>query len=200
MATEPELIHRNTKRTGELSEAAFLLKAESLGFHVSRPWGDSERYDFILDTGPRLWRVQLKCTEAVHARGYDIQPIYAVYGQGKVVYTADQIDVLVAHIIPKDTWYVLPVDAFAPCKSLRFYPDIECRRARWESYREAWHLLRNQDPIPQDPDAPPFSRFLREGGMEQSAPSSDCEGMDWRRCLLHAVREALRHTSAGTDS
>src|SRR5579864_8291970 len=136
-------VHRNTKRTGELSEAAFLLKAETLGFHVSRPWGDSERYDFILDAGSRLWRVQLKCTEVIRARGYDIQPIYAIYGQGKVVYTADEIDVLVAHIIPKDTWYVLPVEAFVPCKSLRFYPDIVCRRARWERYREAWHLLRN---------------------------------------------------------
>jgi len=111
MASESENpIHRNTKRTGELSEAAFLLKAESLGFHVAKPWGDSERYDFILDAGPRLWRVQLKCTEALRARGYDIQPIYAVYGQGKVVYSADEIDVLVAHIIPKDAWYVLPVE------------------------------------------------------------------------------------------
>jgi hypothetical protein len=52
----------NTKRTGELSEAAFLLKAKTLGFGVSRPWGDSERYDFVLDSGQRLWRAQIKCT------------------------------------------------------------------------------------------------------------------------------------------
>jgi PD-(D/E)XK endonuclease len=60
-------VHRNTKRTGELSEAAFLLKAETLGFHLAKPWGDSERYDFILDTGSRLWRVQLKCTQVLRA-------------------------------------------------------------------------------------------------------------------------------------
>src|SRR5437867_11060603 len=62
----------NTKRTGELSEAAFLLKAKTLGFGVSRPWGDSERYDFVLDSGQRLWRAQIKCTASVRARGYDI--------------------------------------------------------------------------------------------------------------------------------
>jgi hypothetical protein len=118
-----------------------LLKAESLGLHVSFPWGDSERYDFILDTGSRLWRIQLKSTESLCARGYNIQPIYSIYGQGKVAYTAADIDVIVAHIIPKDTWYILPVEAIAPLKSLRFYPDIKCRRARWEKYREAWHLL-----------------------------------------------------------
>ena|ERR1039458_6400730 len=131
-------IHRNTKRTGELSEAAFLLKAETLGFHLS------ERYDFILDTGPRLWRVQLKCTEVLRARGYDVQPIYTIYGKGKIVYTADDIDVLVAHILPLDVWYILPIEAFTPNKSLRFYPSNQCKRARWETYREAWHLLEPQ--------------------------------------------------------
>jgi hypothetical protein len=28
-----------------------------------------------------------------------------------------------------------------PNKSLRFYPSNHCKRARWETYREAWHLL-----------------------------------------------------------
>ncbi len=54
----------NSKRTGELSEAAFLHKAVGLGFKVTKPWGDSERYDFVLDSGRRLWRVQIKCTAA----------------------------------------------------------------------------------------------------------------------------------------
>jgi hypothetical protein len=134
-------VHRNTKRTGELSEAAFLLKAETLGFHLAKPWGDSERYDFILDTGARRWRVQIKCTEVLRARGYDVQPIYSIYGKGKVVYTADDIDLLAAYILPLNVWYVLPIEAFTPNKSLRFYPDIPCKRARWEQYREAWHLL-----------------------------------------------------------
>ena len=40
---------QTTKRRGELAELVFALKAASLGFGVSRPWGDSERYDFILD-------------------------------------------------------------------------------------------------------------------------------------------------------
>jgi len=134
-------IHRNPKRTGELSEAAFLLKARTLGFDVAKPWGDSERYDFILDTGPRLWRVQLRCTEVLRARGYDVQPIYSVYGKGKITYTAEDIDILVAHILPVDVWYILPIAAVAGSTSLRFYPDIPCKCARWEAYREAWHLL-----------------------------------------------------------
>ena len=45
-AREREL---NTKRRGELAELTFVLKAASLGFGVARPYGDSERYDVILD-------------------------------------------------------------------------------------------------------------------------------------------------------
>ena len=52
-----------------------------LGFKVTKPWGDSERYDFVVDSGGRLWRVQIKCTAAIRAGGYHIQPIHFVYGK-----------------------------------------------------------------------------------------------------------------------
>jgi hypothetical protein len=115
-----------------------------MGFRVAKPWGDSERYDFIVNAGGRLWRVQLKSTAVVHARGYEVQPLYSVYrrgGRGKGEYTADEIDVLAVHIRPCDVWYVIPVEALALAKNLRFYPDIECKCARWENYREAWRVM-----------------------------------------------------------
>ena len=136
---------RNSKRTGELSEAAFLHKAVGLGFRVTKPWGDSERYDFVLDSGRRLWRVQIKCTAVERAGGYHIQPIHFVYGKNKVVYTAEDIDVLAAHIVPLDVWYVVPVAALAQGKSLRLYPDDGCKTARFEKYREAWELFRREE-------------------------------------------------------
>jgi hypothetical protein len=119
---------RNSKRRWELAEAAFLLKVQSMGFRVAKPWGDSDRYDFILDSGGRLWRVQLKSTEVLHSRGYEVQSIYGVYGRGKSEYRADDIDVLVVRIGPVDARYVRPIAALA--KNLRFSPDIECKCAR----------------------------------------------------------------------
>ena len=47
----------NTKITGERSEAAFLPHALNLNLAIAKPWGDSRRYDFIIDNGARLWRV-----------------------------------------------------------------------------------------------------------------------------------------------
>jgi hypothetical protein len=134
--------YRTRKRVGELSEAAFVLKAATLGFLVAKPWGDSERYDFILDNGERLWRVQLKCTEVINAHAYAVRPTHLLPGKIIAVYTAKEIDVLVVHIVPVDVWYILPVEAFTKSRHFRFYPDLPCKRKpRWEKYREAWHLL-----------------------------------------------------------
>ena len=100
---------RNTKRAGERSEAAFLYKAAELGFGVAKPWGDSERYDFIVDTGRRLLRVQVKATDCLRAQAYETRATYTV-GKGRAVYSCRDIDFLVAHVVPLDVWYVLPVE------------------------------------------------------------------------------------------
>ena len=67
----------NTKRRGELSELAFVHKAASLGFGVAKPYGDSERFDFILVSrdwpqGDQLWRVQVKSTATLSQGFYHI--------------------------------------------------------------------------------------------------------------------------------
>src|SRR5437870_12822126 len=61
------------KRHGEAAEAAFLAKASGLGFGVAKPWGDSERYDFILDCGHGFWRVQVKSTERCAESRYRVK-------------------------------------------------------------------------------------------------------------------------------
>ena len=85
--------------------------------------------------------MQLKSTEVLHSRGYEVQPIYGAYGGGKSGYPADDIDVLVVRIGPVDAWYVRPIAAVALAKNLRFYPDIECKCTRWEGYREVWRVM-----------------------------------------------------------
>src|ERR1035441_2280018 len=52
----PQQRELNTKRRGELAELAFVLKAANLGFGVARPYGDSERYDVVLDARDLLPR------------------------------------------------------------------------------------------------------------------------------------------------
>ena len=99
---------RNTaKRKGEVAEAAFLSKATDLGFDVAKPWGDSARFDFIVHAGSRCWRVQVKSAGSCQWRGYGVRPS----GNQHVAYTQDDIDFLVAYIVPESIWYVIPVEA-----------------------------------------------------------------------------------------
>lgn len=150
-----ERLRGNPKRAGEISQAAFLLKAEMMGFHLALPWGDSERYDFVVwgRGGTPVMRVQVKGTGRLHRRGYEVQPVHSTRKGGKKRYTKKDIDVIAAHVQPVDAWYLIPIEKVGRAKSLRLYPDIEkrteaLRRSRgrrepreWEEWRDAWEVL-----------------------------------------------------------
>ena len=58
-----------------------------------------------------------------------------------MTYTAEDIDVLAAYIIPLDVWYVVPIEAIGAGTSLRLHPEGGCKVARFEHYREGWGLF-----------------------------------------------------------
>jgi hypothetical protein len=124
------------KRLGEAVEAAFLAKAAMLGIGVAKPWGDSHPYDFIVDCGPRLlWRVQVKCATSHRGTRCDARAA----GSGEL-YTLDDIDFLVAYVIAKNLWYVVPAEAFIPRATIHFnYGPLS--KGMFEIYRETWCLL-----------------------------------------------------------
>jgi len=97
-----------TKRRGELAELAFTFKAARMGFGVAKPYGDSERYDFILDAGQRLWRTQVKSTTTILNGRYHVNSQRRTNGSA-VAYDPSEIDFLVAHIIPEDAWFILTI-------------------------------------------------------------------------------------------
>jgi hypothetical protein len=124
----------NCKRMGEAVEAAFLAKVCKLRIPVCKPWGDSERYDFVVDWGKGFWRVQVKggtyCERGKYQAGAG--------GNGKP-FTKEDMDFVVVHIVPVDVWYVIPIEMAEGLVKLWFNP--RSTRARFEKYREAWCLL-----------------------------------------------------------
>jgi hypothetical protein len=138
---EIEASHDTRKWAGEQAEAAFLNKAISLGLNVAKPWGDSERYDFIVDSGRRLLRVQVKSTqyEYLEKNRYGI----CNHRHG-TFYTEEEIDFLAVYIVPLKLWYIIPVKACLNHRTLRFYPASTNSRGRYEKYREAWWRLESR--------------------------------------------------------
>ncbi|HZR56974.1 MAG TPA: group I intron-associated PD-(D/E)XK endonuclease [Terriglobales bacterium] len=129
------------KRRGELAEAAFLEKVVSLGFQVSKPWGESGPYDFVLDSGRRMWRVQVK---SAHCNGKNGYTVHAHGNNREATYSIADIDVLVAYVAPEEVWYVVPVEVFLEIKSMKLFPASKRRRSKFEVYREAWGLMRRK--------------------------------------------------------
>ena len=52
----------NTQHIGYLTEQKCFLKCLEAGFMISKPLFDNARYDFILDTGTKLLRIQVKAS------------------------------------------------------------------------------------------------------------------------------------------
>jgi hypothetical protein len=129
---------------GELGEVAFLHKATRLGFEVSLPYGHLHRYDFLVDNGTNIWRVQVK-TGSLMVYGLYRVAVRHGTNDGWQPYTASEIDFVAAYILPEDTCYILPVREVVGRELLNFRPKGYPRRDIWDHYREAWHLLREPD-------------------------------------------------------
>jgi len=92
---------RNRKWMGDVAEGAFLYKAMEMGMVVSKPRGDNARYDFAVDTGKKLLRVQVKSTSCLCGDRYAV----AAHGSDPTVgYTPEEVDVLVAQVPPEEAW------------------------------------------------------------------------------------------------
>lgn len=136
-----KLQHLPPKLKGELGELDFLRKAMGMGMLVSKPWGDSYSYDFVVDWQGRLSRTQVRSTERRSGMAYAVHATLFVANRS-VPLTAKDIDVLVAYVSTRDIWYVLPVRAFSPRTALSFYPDGSTKGGgQFEQYREAWWVM-----------------------------------------------------------
>jgi hypothetical protein len=103
-----------------------------------------QRYDFVVDSGRNLWRVQVKTTEHM-LNGLYLVGIHHRANRRVHTYTESEIDFVAVYILREQTWYILPVREVTEHRSLLFRPKGYARRDPYAHYREAWHLLRQPD-------------------------------------------------------
>ena len=134
---------RSRTRKGDVAEAAFLAKAMQLGFNVCKPFGTACRFDFVVEAGGRLSRVQVKSCWRPRTRHHPYYVGLAVaQPQGRPrTYQRDEMDFLAAYIAPEDVWYVIPAREIAGRRSISVHPHRPQVSNEFEEYRDAWHLL-----------------------------------------------------------
>jgi hypothetical protein len=143
---------KHCKERGEWAELYFMMMAAGLGMKVSKPFGDSGRYDVgvesqIRDSNirerdinanqGRVLRVQVKST--IYKRRGDCYSLN-VMGPQRKRYQPGTIDFFAVLLIPIDDWYIIPFEVMGRKNStLHFTP--ASKRQKYAPYREAWHLL-----------------------------------------------------------
>lgn len=125
------------KQRGEWSELLFMTRAAGNGFNVSKPFGDSARYDVSVEEGGRFLRVQIKSTCAPHGSGY----VCCLKRTGIAYYRIDEVDFFGIYVVPEDVWHIIPAEVVLRLKSnIRVAPSVPGQK--YEAFVEAWHLLR----------------------------------------------------------
>ena len=128
---------KHPKLRGEWAELRFMTRAAEHGLQVTKPWGETARYDFAVEYEARFVRVQVKSTMFRENDGYSCT-VRGCRGP----YVGDPFDFVAAYLIPEDVWYIIPAGKFEGQGSIGLYPRL--KKSKYGRYKEAWHLLRGK--------------------------------------------------------
>ncbi len=124
----------SAKAKGELAESIFVVKAEALGLQVSKLLGESDAFDFHVQSRLGTFRVQVKSAWKV-PRWH-----YLVGFRPRGLNQSSGYDVLVVYIAPLDAWYIIPASAVEE-RWLLLYPRVPKNKGKYEKYLEGWRTL-----------------------------------------------------------
>jgi len=123
------------KRRGEWVELLSMTVASGMGFNVAKPWGETPRYDVVVEQNGCFLRVQVKSTEMWLGSCYLCQ----LYAFGQPSYTTKQIDYFAIYVFPEDVWYIFPAKFLAGKRTIALTPHLKGHK--YEPYMENWPLL-----------------------------------------------------------
>ncbi len=130
-----------SKQKGEWAEVCFAAEILRRGWRISRPYGDSCRYDCIVDVCGQLSRVQVK---SVYGRDAGRKYPYRVKMiRGKHVrwpYTSRDVDFMAVLVVPRSRWYIVPLVAVEGRSRINFSGSAGAE-GPLEHYAEAWDLF-----------------------------------------------------------
>ena len=115
----------NTKTKGIITEIETMLSFARLGYAILTPYGDNERYDFIVDIDNRFYRIQCKTARVDREGTFFIDCCSSNILNGKCIhyyYTPDEIDFLATTF--KGQTYLIPIKEGKTQMRLRLKPTV----------------------------------------------------------------------------
>lgn len=116
-------MENNTQIQGALTEQKCFLKCIEQGYIVSKPLFDNARYDFILDTGNKILKIQVKSSRWNETKtGFSFNG-YSQHSTGKgnkrMKYTSKEVDYFMTEFENNFYLYPVPVEGLSE-KTLKF--------------------------------------------------------------------------------
>ena len=95
----------NSKQIGNITELEAMLAFMKMGYNVLTPYGDCERYDFVVDANGKFLRIQSKTSNTKdEGASFSFSGRSCHRKDGKIIhhtYTNDEIDYFVTTINAK---------------------------------------------------------------------------------------------------
>jgi len=133
-----------------IGEVLFLAKTMELGLVASRPFAPC-KYDFIVDNGEELLRVQVKMTSSVTPtqNNGDTYVVKVASGsKSKKAYTKKDVDVIAILCHPINVWYIIPIEDAGEVLNMYLYPHRsligDFSTGKHETYFNAWVNIKNR--------------------------------------------------------
>ena len=106
---------------GKITELEILSYIIKLGYSVSIPFGDKDRYDQVWDINGKLLRIQVKTSSPIDEEISAIKFSCRSISNGKAhIYTKEEIDYFATYWDGKV--YLIPIEECSVQKKLRFLP------------------------------------------------------------------------------
>jgi len=128
----------NYKEIGQLAEYEIAVKLGKQGYRVSVPLIDNYPYDLIVDTGEKLFKVQVKTCSSSRIKKDKSKNYGVLIAQGKAnkgAYSPKDVDIFAIRIEEHDTWYFIPITETNGKKKLILFPHVVNSTEQYFKYR-----------------------------------------------------------------
>lgn len=130
---------------GRLSELKFSQIALSQGYMVSEPIHPHSIYDYIVDNGEQLLKIQVKSCRSIdgfRSKGKDRYRVDISHGSGnnKKPYPEGVLDYFAIHLVNEDVWYIIPQSELNNQRYVGLY--AENPESMYHQYKNNFDLLK----------------------------------------------------------
>lgn len=132
---------QTTKQKGDIAESYFIATAIEKGYEILKPFGDRKPYDLVIDTGNKLYKIQVK-----YAR-YDKKSTRhwakVTRSNSHKPYSISDFDYAAVYTKKNKDIYIIPIDVFVTYRNMLAISDSPRVNVpgKLHQYKNNWDLL-----------------------------------------------------------